>query len=270
MQNGAPNILNNRLTIRISQSFVSFAVINQASTIGIEYEPYTVKNGISIAANLREAFNESSLLGMGFTKVQVMIDTPVLLVPIEEFDETQKELLYGHAFTRLGSDIIIHTILPNENAVALFPLNKDLNLVINDHFNDIRVMPMMQPVWSYMHHRSFSGNRQKLYAYFHDHKMEVFSFKQKRFKFYNHYKIVTPYDASYFILYVWKQLGMDAQNDELHIFGSINEKETLLEDLKKYLQCVYVINSEAEFNRAPITKIKGLPIDISILFLKGR
>ncbi len=35
MQNGAPNILNNRLTIRISQSFVSFAVINQASTIGI-------------------------------------------------------------------------------------------------------------------------------------------------------------------------------------------------------------------------------------------
>ncbi len=63
---------------------------------------------------------------------------------------------------------------------------------------------------------------------------------------------------------------MDAQNDELHIFGSINEKETLLEDLKKYLQCVYVINSEAEFNRAPITKIKGLPIDISILFLKGK
>ena len=270
MQNKAYNILNNRLTIRISQSFMSFSVINPASAVGIEYEPYAVKNGISIAANLREAFNESHLLSMGFSKVQVMIDTPVLLVPIEEFDESQKELLYSHAFTRLGNDIIVHTILPNENAVALYPLNKDLNLVINDHFDDIRIIPLMQPVWSYMHKRSFSGNRAKLYAYFHDHRVEVFSFRQNRFKFYNHYKVVTPYDASYFILYVWKQLAMDAQNDELHIFGSISDKEILTEDLKKYLQNVYAINPEAEFNRAPITKIKGLPMDISLLVLKGR
>ncbi|WP_025879960.1 DUF3822 family protein [Segatella baroniae] len=270
MQNKAYNILNNRLTIRISQSFMSFAVANQASAVGIEYEPYTVKNGISTAANLREAFNESALLGMGFTKVQVMIDAPVLLVPVEEFDESQKETLYSHAFTRMGNDLVIHAILPNENAVALFPLNKDLNVVINDHFNDIRILPLMQPVWSYMHHRSFSGSRNKLYAYFHDHKVEVFGFRQNRFKFCNHYKIVTPFDASYFILYVWKLLGMDARNDELHVFGSINERETLLADLKKCLQSVYVINPEAEFNRAPITKIKGLPMDVSILFLKGR
>ena len=100
--------------------------------------------------------------------------------------------------------------------------------------------------------------------------MEVFGFRQNRFKFCNHYKIVTPFDASYFILYVWKLLGMDARNDELHVFGSINERETLLADLKKCLQSVYVINPEAEFNRAPITKIKGLPMDVSILFLKGR
>ena len=259
MQNKAYNILNNRLTIRISQSFMSFAVANQASAVGIEYEPYTVKNGISTAANLREAFNESALLGM-----------PVLLVPVEEFDESQAETLYSHAFTRMGNDLVIHAILPNENAVALFPLNKDLNVVINDHFNDIRILPLMQPVWSYMHHRSFSGGRNKLYAYFHDHKVEVFGFRQNRFKFCNHYKIVTPFDASYFILYVWKLLGMDARNDELHVFGSINEQETLLADLKKCLQSVYVINPEAEFNRAPITKIKGLPMDVSILFLKGR
>src|SRR3712207_3743226 len=80
----------------------------------------------------------------------------------------------------------------------------------------------------------------------------------------------TLYDASYSILYVWKQLAMDAQNDELHIFGSISDKEILTEDLKKYLQNVYAINPEAEFNRAPITKIKGLPMDISLLVLKGR
>ena len=41
----------------------------------------------SIAANLRQAFGESELLQRGYQKVRVYIDTPILLVPIEEFHE---------------------------------------------------------------------------------------------------------------------------------------------------------------------------------------
>ena len=57
-------------------------------------EPYTVKSGMSMAANLREAFKESALLAIPNERVHVIIDTPTLILPIEEFDENNMEELY--------------------------------------------------------------------------------------------------------------------------------------------------------------------------------
>jgi hypothetical protein len=55
---------------------------------------------------------------------------------------------------------------------------------------------------------------------------------------------------------------LDVHKDELHIVGQISEKEELLADLRRYLQKVYALNPSADFNRSPITQIKGLPFDL--------
>lgn len=72
-----------RLTIRVSKNTLSFSVVDREAEHQLIYEPYTVKSGVSIAANLRQAFGESELLQRGYQKVRVYIDTPILLVPIE-------------------------------------------------------------------------------------------------------------------------------------------------------------------------------------------
>jgi hypothetical protein len=38
--------------------------------------------------------------------------------------------------------------------------------------------------------------------------------------------------------------------------------------LKIYVQKVFFINATAEFNRAPITEIKGIPFDLITLYIK--
>jgi hypothetical protein len=126
----------------------------------------------------------------------------------------------------------------------------------------------MQPLWAYMHKRSFAGNFNKLYGYFHNKRLEVFSFNKNRFQFVNAYDTNTARDIAYFLLFVWKELNYDAEKDELHIFGALPEKEALTENLKKYVRKVYPINPAAEFNRAPITQIKDLPFDLLTLFVK--
>ena len=88
-----------RLTIRVSKNTLSFSVVDREAEHQLIYEPYTVKSGVSIAANLRQAFSESDLLQRGYTKVRVYIDSPILLVPIEEFHEEDLPVLYQHAFT---------------------------------------------------------------------------------------------------------------------------------------------------------------------------
>jgi hypothetical protein len=128
----------------------------------------------------------------------------------------------------------------------------------------------MTPVWHYLHQRSFTGHRNKLYGYFHGKRLDIFSFQQNRFKFCNAFDTTQAEDSLYFLLYVWKQLRLEAEHDEMHIVGDIPEKDYLVKELKRYLQKAYVINPSADFQQSPATKIKDMPYDLITLLVKGR
>lgn len=261
-----------RLTMRIGRGSMSFSTIGQRADGGCDvvYEPYTVKSGISMAANLREAFKTAPLLADSYQRVCVMVDSPVLMIPVELFSEGDMELLYGHSFPAEENRVVLPCVLPTLNAVAAFAMNKDLKLVVDDHCPDASFCCVGSPVWRHLHRRSFTGVRRKLYAYFHDKRIEVFAFSQNRFKFYNSFDTSLPHDAIYYLLYVWKQLGLSTDNDELHVAGEITDSGLLVDELHRYLQRVYVINPVGDFNRAPVTQIKAMPYDLMTYYVKGR
>jgi len=258
-----------RLTLRVGRSTLCMLAQGSGSN-DIDYEPYVVKSGVSMAANLRDAFKKSRLLQQVPPRVHVLIDSDVLLVPVEQFEEDTMADMHRHAFPGSGSDVVLYNVLPALNAVAVFAVNKDLRMVLDDHFSDVTMVTLMQPVWRHLHQRSFTGSRQKLYAYFHEKRLELCAFQQNRFKFCNTFKAERAHDSLYFLLYVWKQLQLQPEHDELHIVGDIMDSEWLVAELKKYLQNAYVINPSADFNRAQVTEIKGMPYDMQTLFVKGR
>lgn len=258
-----------RMTIRIGRGTLSFATPSEDGD-SIIFEPYVVKSGISMAANLRDAFKKADLLLDTPPRVRVLYDGDVLMVPVELFQEDTMETMYRHAFPSKEQEIVYYNVLPDLNAVAVFSMNRDLRLVIDDHFKDVTLVAAISPVWRHLHQRSFTGNRHKLYAYFHEKQIDIFSFQQNRFKFCNSFAAGRPHDSLYFLLYVWKQLQLQPEHDELHIVGDIPEQQWLLSELKKYLQKAYVINPVADFNQAPVTQIKGMPYDMQTLFVKGR
>lgn len=259
-----------RLVIRATQSSMAFAVSDAEAEHKALFEPYAMRAGISVAANLREAFGQSRLLNRGYRRVQVFTDAPSLMVPLDEYEENSPEELFHTAFTGYKQDTIMHCVVPDLNCMAVFPMNKDLRLVVTDHFQDCRFAPLMQPVWSYLHRRNFTGSHKKLFAYFHDDLLEVFCFTQYRFRFCNRFEAETSRDAVYYLLAVWKQLGMDSTNDEMHLVGLIPEKDWTLDALRRFVSKVYQINPVAEFNRAPQAQIPDLPFDLMTYFLKGR
>jgi hypothetical protein len=266
-----PEITSNkqRLTIRIGRNSMSFSQVaeNEKDVI---YEPYVIKSGVSMAANLREAFKTADLLLDPPARVRVVLDSDVLMVPVELFDEKDIDKMYSRTFPKKEQDTVCYNVLPDLNAVAVFAMNKDLRLVIDDHFQDVNMIIALSTVWRHLHQRSFTGTRSKLYGYFHEKRLEIFSFQQNRFKFCNSFDASRAHDSLYFLLYVWKQLQLEPEHDELHIVGDIPEQEWLLKELKKFLQNAYVINPAADFNRHPVTTIKSMPYDLQTLFIKGR
>lgn len=267
MQN-TTNVSEPRMTLRVAPGSLAFAIADTTSEAQIAFEPYVTKSGVSMAANLREAFKTSPLLLRQTTqRARVLLDSPYLVIPIEEYKEEDNETLYRHSFPDTEGSTVVSNVLPGLNSVVLFALNRDLKLVIEDHYRDVHFTCLMRPVWDYLHHRSFIGNRRKLYAYFHDNVLELFSYERNRFVFCNRYDARHTKDAAYFTLFVWKQLALDQMRDELFLVGDIPDKDNLLATLRTYVSVVVVINPSASFNRAPMTQIKGITFDIITTYL---
>lgn len=261
-------LYQDQLIVRITRRTLAFAVTDKTADAQVAYEPYTVRSGISMAANLREAFKSTALLQRGYKRVNILVDVAVMLVPIEEFQEEDMQGLYRYTFGLDDGDTVVHQVLPDLNAVAVFPINKDIKLVVDDHFTDVRITPLIRSIWTYLHRKSFIGMSKKLYGYFHDKKLELFAFSKNRFKFYNSFELDSSRDAVYFIMYVWEQLGMDKTSDELHLVGDIVDSDGLKISLSQFIRKVYINNLAADFSSAPITAISGLPYDLITLFAK--
>ena len=270
-------ILNSipRMTIRVGQGTLSFA-LPTGDGQQVVFEPYVVKSGMSMPANLREAFKSMDFLRQVPSKARLVIDGGVLMVPISLYDEEEARVMFDHAFPGHEQDVMFSSVLPELNAVAVSAVGKDLKLVVDDHFRDVIIMPAMTPVWNHLYRRSFIGTRQKLYGYFHERRLDVFGFQQNRFRFCKSYDVRHIRDAVFFLLFVWNSLKMNQRDDELHLVGDIfrggnagGEHDELLVELHKYLQKVYVINPSAEFNRAPVTEFKNMPFDLQALYVKG-
>ena len=259
---------NNIIAIRISHQSLSFAAEDSEAANGLSYEPYIINSSISMAANLREAFVRSTLLLRNYRRAVVFIDSPVMILPTEEFREDEKELLYEHTFTKKYLHVVTHAVIPELSVVAIFSIERDIKNVIDDHFADVRYLPLPMPAWSFLHNRSYNNLNKKLYAYFHDQKMEVFSFSQNRFKFCNCFKVASHQDALYFLTSVWQQLGFNQEKDELHFVGHIDKQDEFLNEAKEFLNNVYMIRPKADFNRHPFCETPALPYDLMVYFVE--
>lgn len=256
------------IVIRISRNSLSFSTRIEGV---VTFEPYALNSSISMAANLREALHQGTWYkGDNSQKAQVMIDTPVLMMPVDLFREEEKELMYQNTFSKQEQQMVMHYVLPDLNSVAIFSIHKDLCNVLRDAFEEVTFIPAIAPVWRHLHQRSYTGQHQKLYVYFHERQMEVFAFAQNRFKYCNSFVANNPNDALYYMLAVWKQLSMVPERDELYLAGDLPEQDTLMEEAKKFVKRVFYINPSGEFNRAAVTQIAGMPYDLMTLFVKGR
>lgn len=227
--------------IRVGHGSLAFAYRN-GDGAGFSFVPYAINGGISMAANLREALRDDTLRLAKWRKVQVLLDSPVVMVPIDEYDEHSKELLYNYTVMGQENNAVLATILPQVNAVALYSLNKDLRLVLTDNFSDIKVHPVCGSTWQYLQRRSMAGNNEKLYCYFHDGKMELCSFRKNRFRFSNTFEVAHANDAAYFILSVWNQLAMNEKKDDIYLCGEFKERDALIEELHRFVANLSLIH----------------------------
>lgn len=237
--------LDKQLIIRAGHGTLSFTVKDGGNTT---VYPYAVKSDRSLPANLREAFKELQFLralerdGVGkiLADTVLMVASPVMLVPDDvdiDITPASVDATYGEIITGYKGEEKFVSDIPELRVKAVFAVDSDLLLVANDNCSHVTVNNVLAPVWVDAYSAEYQNDgRHRLFAYFHDRKVSVFSFEQHRIHFANTFDAAHAHDALYYIMFVWKQLGFSQENDVLYLYGSMPHADWLMVRLKNYVR----------------------------------
>jgi len=249
----SPSSTERVLEVRIGRGTLVFIATEPGDrpTPAIQVE---MKDGVSASAHLRKAFKSQKMLSGVFDSAVVLVDAPTMLVPKEEFKESDADQLFNHTFTGHERDAKCHADLEHLHAIALFAIEKDIMTVLSDHARRCTYLPVCLPVWE-RYGRHSSVTRQRLLGYFHDGKIDIFCTVGNRFKFCNAFSATHSHDTLYFLLNAFTQLGMKSSRDEVVLLGSVPHQQWIADHLKKYVERIVV---------EPLPDSK-LPLDLSLL-----
>ena len=247
-----------RLIIRITRTTISFTAPNTVIEGQTDFEQYSMKTGISVAANMRQALADCRLLQVHtsptqngqtmpsqyhpvFSQVRVYVDTPKILIPAEEFDADAATLIYHHVNNTFENDDVDTVQIPAANVVAAFAVGKDLRFVLTERFLHVEFLHLLGPVITEFSRFASGGFQEKMFCYFHDRRVDIFSFRKGRLRISTSFEISTTEDSAYYILNTWQQLGM-RKTDILCLSGNITGHEALLNMLKQFVRNIKHVN----------------------------
>ncbi len=251
--------------IRTTDHSLAFALHRDGDVI--DYEEYDFKRSMSLATNLREAFHTSDLLRGAGKEIVVTTDNPVLLVPIEEYDEKQMMEQYTYVYPAAKNIILRSAMLPSLKTMVVFAIDKDLVVVLSDHFETIHIEPIMARLWNFFLRRKENALAKAMYVYFYDNKFFISSFHNKRFVFANVFHADNAQDAAYYILGSWQQINGKGNRDELIVCGVVPYREEFISTIQHFVSRITTFSPADEFHSAIYRQLEKLPLDLMMQFV---
>lgn len=237
------------LSIRLSTDGFSFSVFNPLVDSEPPYYDREVDESLSLTANLKQTFREVEWLNRPFRRVNVLsADKRHTFIPLEFFEDEQAETVFYHNHPKQENEIVQYNILAKNNIVVLFGMDKSACSFLREQYPDIRFFSQASPLIEFFASKSRLGNSRKMYAHLRKEAVDIYAYERGRLLLANSYACKETNDRIYYLLYLWKQLGMDQERDELHLTGELADKEVLMPELRKFIRQVFIMHPAANLD----------------------
>lgn len=255
------------LSIRLHADGFSFYGYAPNETEAIKEENYRYDNEESHIAQFERALAQSALAGRkSYLSVYGLIIGPSIQIPLESFRKEEANTLFRLAFAQEHTGKIYYNILPHIEIAKVFSVDKDIEMSLRKQFPDIRFYHaetmLLEKMWPLG-----SKGKQRLYVYFHEQEMFVFSYKEQKLQYANTFPADQADNAAYFILSVWKSLSLDAREGECILLGGNNIETECAKTLGKYLHNVTLLSSADIYRRYAPAKNTQIPLDLLTLLV---
>ncbi|MDR0973032.1 MAG: DUF3822 family protein [Prevotellaceae bacterium] len=250
------------LSIRLSADGFSFSAYIPAATDSPvhSYHKKDLDMSVPVALTLRHCLaSENIVPAYTFRQVDVMlISSRYTIVPLALFDDEQAERLLYFNHARRENETVLYQVLRSEQ-VVLFAIDRSVLHVVCERFPNASFYVQTVPMLDYLN-RKAGAEVGKLYVYLHQTHIDVYCYVRGQLALANSFSCATLEDAVYYILYVWKQQGLEQQRDELHLMGEYATQKELAHRLRRFLNNVITQPLTSDADR--------LPLDMQLLRLK--
>lgn len=229
---GNKRLTTQELSIRIFSDGFSFYTPQSQKEV-------TAKEGESLKQALETAFRTNALLQPNYDEVNVYADYPSTRIPLDEFRSEEAQALYRLTF---GEDSLQgmnmhYEMLPELEVIEVFVLEAELEKLILHHYPHASIHSYFGQLMNKMlvYDKRNPDEQQRLYAHSNGRQLFLFTYRNGKLQFANSFEAGDTNNQLYYLLYVWKQLGLQQTKDTCMIIGKNNELE---KELKRYISNV--------------------------------
>jgi hypothetical protein len=216
---------------------------------------------VSYPQALKDTFFEHVFLSYPYRHVYIVyVSRLYMLAPKPVFAEGREETLMSFVFSVPGRKIL-HEPLPALEAELVYSLPEEVHAFCCRSLIRPQFTHAVAPMLLRWREQNLPCYRKQLYVSVHENTMDAACYDRGVLTFLNSFDAGNAADLLYYILYIWKQTGMDQVEDRLLLFAPASLYRELKETLKKYVNCIAAVESPRTV--ATATRV---PLDIVSLF----
>lgn len=253
------------LSIRISADGFSFSIYNPVNSQVLYFCQRETDPSLSLTLNLKQAFKELYFLVYTYKRVNIIVVSKrFTLLPSDIFETNQMEPFFYYNQFEKENEKVLHQVLNKERVIVLFGIDKTVYNLCRLYFVNIVFYSQIAPLIEYFSVKSQVRRTRKVYAYLRHKAIDIYVFDQSAFQLVNSFNYTTIDDAIFYLLYVWKGLGLNQESDELYLLGEIPEKGRLQEELQRFILQVEELDATKEFSLNG-KQISHIPFEMQLL-----
>lgn len=230
------------------------------------FEHRKLRPSTSLEMNLRE-IRASHIEFQEKQRMEVLVTSPVTLVPISEFEEEMCEDFYH--FSVVGERRehvalrVFYDMLPFSNAVLIFALEENVCQAIEDEFGEeVHYVSALTNVLKSFSEKIHPQHRRRVYLHCCDARLDVIVYEGYQLLLLNSFEIRGHSDVTYYALNVAQNLGLELTQTPFTLCGTEEKCQAVSGELERFVKNVGLLRASAVFNRHPLATIPNAPFDL--------
>lgn len=228
------------MALSVNDFSIALLDVKQNTYLGIEH--YSFQDGTDFAQvepTISEIIKNNAHLNKPYKSYSLALVHPKsTLIPTALYDPALKTDYFKINHTLDANDELLAEKLKYIDSHNIYSLNKNIKQLFLKKFVGINFLHHSSSLINNTLFKYKNASNTKIIVHVQATHMEIIAVQDKNLIFYNSFDYKSQEDFIYYILFVYDQLKLNPEEQEVELIGEINKKSNLYDILFKYIRFI--------------------------------